>query len=185
MEAEYFKNYCGYGPYDANYLFHSGIKHCTQLVDRMDLRVRSIAVLGAATGRVLEHFDAAWGIRPWGCEISSWAHERIPGRYRRRIRCADMRDYLKELESRGREFDLIFSNALVYLEASEVEPFLARCARLSRHFHFWSSTSEDYERGDRRRVTLRPRAWWRERFLVAGFVPTRSRYLWRSARRSR
>jgi hypothetical protein len=182
VDKAYFTDYCGYGPYDENYLFHSGVEHCIEIVDRLGIEVRSVLVLGAATGQVLEHFDEAWGTRPWGCEISRWAHGRIPPRYRRRIRCCDMRRYVPDLLRRHRTFDLLFCNALVYLRSEEIPPFLATCSRICGHFHFLSSTSEEYEAGDAYRATLRPRSWWKRTFGANGFSPTRSRYLWRSER---
>ncbi len=180
MDETYFRDYCGYGSYDENWQFHSGAPHCTSIMRRLGVEVSSAVVLGAATGRVLEHFEQTWGVRPWGCEISRWAHARIPGRFRRRIRCEDMRDYVPRELARGRRHDLLFTNSLVYLQEHEVEDFAAACARLASWMHFYSSTSEDYEPGDRYRVTLRPRRWWRERFRAAGFAPTRSPYVWRS-----
>jgi len=179
LDRAYFDNYCGRGPYAEHYLFHSGIEHCIEIVNHFGIRVESVLVLGAATGQVLEHFERAWGVRPEGCEISHWAHARIAPRQRGRIARSDMRRYVPARVREGGEVDLIFSNSLVYLPAREVAGFLAQCARLARYFHFLSSTSEDYEPGDRARRTLRPRAWWRERFLGAGFRPPRSPYLWR------
>ncbi len=108
-----------------------------------------------------------------------WAHTRIPPRYRLRIACADMRRYVPELVRKGRTFDLVFSNCLIYLEAGEIPDFLAVCSRLGGHFHFYSSTSESFV-NDPYRVTLRPCRWWRDAFISNGFAPTRSRYLWRS-----
>lgn len=179
MDRAYFTRYCGHRPYDETYLAHSGIEHCIEISDRFDIRVRSVLVLGSATGRVLEHFEQSWGVKPWGCEISRWAHARTPARFRRRIARADMRDYVPELLRRGRRFDLVFSNSLVYLPAPEIPAFVRELARLGDWLHFYSSTSEDYEPGDRYRATLRPRRWWREVFTENGFRPTRSRYLWR------
>ncbi len=183
MNEAYFANYCGHGAYRDNYLFHSGIEHCLSIFRRLRVKVDSVLVLGAATGEVLAHFDSAWKVRPHGCEISAWAHAAIPGRYRRRIRCADLRDYLPELVESRHSFDLIFANSLVYLEAHEIPRVLEQCARLSGHFHFWSSTSEDHEPGDAYRVTLRSAAWWKKRFRAAGFASTRSPYVFRSERR--
>ena len=183
VDKAYFTDYCGYGSYDENYLFHSGVEHCISIVDHFGMRVRSVLVLGTATGKVLTHFDEAWGTRPWGCEISRWAHARIAARYRRRVRRADMRRYVPELVRRRKSFDLVFSNSLVYLERDEVPPFLDLCSRICDHFHFLSSTSGDCEKGDPYRSTLRPRRWWRSTFTANGFRPTRSPYLWRSSRR--
>ncbi len=183
MDRSYFERYCMSGSYDDNYLDHSGIEHSIEICDHFGLPIKSVLVLGAATGRVLKHFEDSWGVRPYGCEISRWAHGRIPSRYRRRIACADMRRYVPELVRKGRNFDLIFSNSLVYLEAGEIPAFLALCSRLCGHFHFYSSTSEDCEPDDPYRVTLRPRAWWRNAFMSNGFAPTRSRYLWRATRK--
>jgi hypothetical protein len=183
MDEAYFRNYCGYGPYDEHYLFHSGIEHCLSIFRRLDIEMRSVVVLGAATGRVLEHFERAWSVRPWGCEISEWAHARIPARYRRRIRRADMREYVPALAARRRSFDLLFTNSLVYVHAPELPALVDSCARVAGYMHFYSSTREAYERGDRYRVTLRPAAWWRALFEHHGFAATRSPYVWRSLQR--
>ena len=179
MEKSYFENYCQAGSYAANYLFYSGIEHCVYIVDQLGLKVDSVMVLGAATGEVLQHFERAWGIRAVGCEISRWAQRRIPPRFRGSIACADMRQYVPECAASGVRADLIFSNSLVYLDAYEVPGFLAQCRELCRYFHFLSSTSESFEPSDTHRRTLRPRRWWRERFIEAGFAPTRSPYLFR------
>jgi hypothetical protein len=182
MDAGYFRNYCGRGSYDEHYREHSGIEHCLRTARRLGIRARSVVVLGAATGRVLEDFEAAWRVQPSGCEISAWAHARIPARLRRRIALADMRDYVPALAARGARFDVLFTNSLVYLDVAELPQLAALCSRIASHLHFYSSTSEAYEPGDAYRVTLRPRTWWRELFLRAGFEPTRSPYFWRSAR---
>ncbi len=183
MNRAYFENYCGYGPYDENYLFHSGIEHCVSILRRYRVPVNSVLVLGAATGKVLAHFEDAFRVRPHGCELSRWAHGRIPARYRSRIRCSDMRHYLPQLLRRGRSFDVLFTNALVYLEPQELPGYVGQCSRVAGYLHFWSSTSECYEKGDGERVTLRPRNWWSELFQSQGFAPTRSPYLWRSEQR--
>jgi hypothetical protein len=179
VDREYFESYCGRGPYHRIYLDHSGVTNCLATLRRMRIRVRSLLVLGAATGEVLGDFERALRVRAFGCEVSRWAHARIPAHFRRRIRRADLRRYVPELARAGRHFDVLFTSALVYLAAGEIEPVLRDCAALAPFFHFYSSTSEDFEPGDRRRALLRPRAWWRARFEAAGFEPTRSRYLWR------
>ena len=107
MDKAYFADYCGGGAYDEGYLFHSGIEHCISIVEKFGIEVRSVGVLGAATGKVLAHFDEAWGVLPRGCEISRWAHARIPTRYRRRIILGDMRRYVPELVQRRQSFDLV------------------------------------------------------------------------------
>jgi hypothetical protein len=180
VNREYFERYCGAGTYDEEYLHYTRVGHCVSIVDRFGIPVDSVLVLGTATGQVLRHFEEAWQVRPWGCEISQWAHARVPARYRRRVRRADMRDYVPELLRAGRRFDLVFSNSLVYLRKREIRELLAGCARLGAYFHFWSSTLEDHEPHDPYRVTLAPRAWWAEAFRGAGFERTRSPYLWRS-----
>lgn len=180
MKKAYFEAYCGEGSYDEEYLHYSRVWHCIDIVDRMGITVRSALVLGAATGRVLEDIDRAWGVRAWGCEVSRWAHERIPGRYRRRIARADMRRYVPRLVRARRAFDLTFCNALMYLEPDDVTPVLTACRRVTRYFHYWGSTLEEHAEGDRYRRILEPKAWWAERFRESGFEPTRSPYLWRA-----
>jgi hypothetical protein len=182
MDASYFLDYCGRGSYDELYREHSGIEHCLRTARRLGIRARSVVVLGAATGRVLEDFESAWRVVPAGCEISAWAHARIPARLRRRIARADMRDYVPQLVARRARFDLLFTNSLIYLSARELPGLVAQCSRIARTLHFYSSWSESYEPGDRHRVTLRPRAWWRELLIAGCFEPTRSPYFWRSTR---
>jgi len=182
MDAGYFHDYCGRGSYDAVYREHSGIEHCLRTARKLGIRARSVVVLGTATGRVLEDFESAWRVRPAGCEISAWAHARIPARLRRRVARADMRDYVPRLLARRARFDLLFTNSLIYLAAAELPDLVADCSRIASHLHFYSSWSEAYEPGDRHRVTLRPRAWWRELLVDGGFAPTRSPYFWRSTR---
>jgi len=181
VDAAYFERYCGRAPYGEIYRQHSGIDHCIATLRHERIRVRSLLVLGAATGEVLRDFEDALGVRAFGCELSSWAHARIPAPFRRRIRRADLRGYLPALVRAGRHFDVLFTSALVYLRERDVAPVLAQAARVARFLHFYSSTSENFEPGDRYRALLRPRAWWRAHFLAAGWSPMRSRYLWRRA----
>ena len=182
MNKAFFTDYCGNGSYETSFLEHSGIEHCIDILERFGIPVDSVFVLGAATGQVLRVMEEAWGVRPWGCEISRWAHSRIPGVYRRRIQRADMRRCVPELAGKGKRFDLVFTNSLIYLEPGEIPDFLAAASSICRYIHSYSSTSENREKGDRYIATLRPRRWWRRRFLEAGFAPTRSWYLWRSTR---
>ena len=180
VDEAYFQDYCGYGPYDEQYLFHSGVTHCVAIAEKYALRIRSVLVLGAATGQVLGHFEAAFAEVPEGCEISAWAHARIPARYRERIRRADMRQYVPELCGSGRRFDLGFTNALIYLEEPDLAPLLRDCARMCRYFHHDSCTAERTEPGDRYIRLVKPRSWWRAQLKAAGFRATRSPYLWRT-----
>ena len=182
MEREYFTRYCGRAPYDEIWLEHSGAENCVATLRRLRAPIGSLLVLGTATGQVLTHFEQAFGVRPHGCEISAWAHARIPARQRRRVERADMRRYLPRLARARRRFDLIFCNALIYLAPRDLPAVLESASQIGSWFHFYSSTSEDHEPGDCHRVTLRPRAWWRAKFIAAGWAPTRSRYLWRSSR---
>ena len=181
MDREYFEDYCGRGPYAEIWRDHSGIANCLAGLARERVRPRSLVVLGTATGEVLRAFEDALGVRVFGCERSAWAHARIPARFRRRVRRADLRAYLPALARAGRHFDVLFTSALVYLRARDVPPALRHCAAVADWLHFYSSTSEDFEPGDRHRALLRPRAWWRARIQDAGFAPTRSPYLWRRA----
>ncbi len=183
MNKAYFANYCGYGPYAEHYLYHSGIVHCIQIVERLELQVSSVFVLGTATGEVLKHFEEEWGIRPSGCEVSRWAYNRIPIRYRKRVCLADMRRLVPKLVAHRQSFDLVFSNSLMYLPVGEMGSFLGDCSRICSYFHYQGSTAEDYEAGDVYRVTLQPYKWWNQTFKANGFSRTRSKFLWRSERR--
>ena len=179
MNRSYFADYCGRGDYAEVYRDHSGVANCIANLRRQRARVGSLLVLGTATGEVLRDFERALGVRAHGCELSRWAHARIPARFRGRIRRADLRRHVPELARANARFDAVFTSALVYLSAADVPPLLRDCARLAPWFHFYASTSEDFEPNDRHRTLLRPRRWWRQRFVAAGWSPTRSPYLWR------
>jgi len=181
VNRRYFLDYCGRGAYGEIWRDHSGTANCIANLRRRGVRVASLLVLGTATGEVLREFERAFGVRPHGCELSRWAHARIPARFRGRVRRADLRRHVPALVRAGARFDAVFTSALVYLPAADVVPVLRDCARLAPLFHFYASTSEDFEPNDRHRTLLRPRRWWRARFREAGWAPTRSRYLWRRA----
>jgi hypothetical protein len=185
VNREYFQRYCERGPYADLWLEHSGAANCVATLRRTREPVGSLVVLGTATGQVLGYLQQSLGARVSGCEISRWAHARIPGRHRRRVARADLRRFVPRLVREGARFDLVFSSALIYVSAHEVGAVLADCARIARLFHFYSSTTEDHEPGDRWRRTLRRRAWWRAQFVANGWAPTRSPYLWRSAQGAR
>jgi len=139
-------------------------------------------VLGAATGRILPVLEKGFpGAKCGGCELNAWAHARIPAPFRRRIRRADMRDYVRALAP-GARFDLAFSNSLIYLPKREVPRFLGDLAPHVRMIHFESSF-----RGsacpDPYRQTLESLEWWNCRFARAGYRPVRLKgvrrtYLW-------
>ena len=157
------------------------VEHCVSIVDRLAIDVRSVLVLGAGTGEVLEHLHKALGVSPRGCEISPQAHARIPRRYRRRIRCTNIGQYILDLLDGRKTFDLIFCNSPLPMEAYEISNFVYRCGRLCGHLHFWNDTSEAHEEGDR--LSIRPDAWWSQTFRANGFAPTPDPHLWRSNRR--
>ncbi|GEM_PF-5638870 len=46
----YFTNYCSAGSYDENYLAYSGVEYCIDIINRFNIHIGSVVVLGAATG---------------------------------------------------------------------------------------------------------------------------------------
>jgi len=136
---------------------------------------------------VLRYLDRRLGVKPWGCEVSRWAWERIPPEYRRRVRRASMTDEVRRWIARRRVFDLAYSNSLIYLDKGELADFLPRLALAARHLYFRSSV-----RGaccpDPHRKILESWAWWERQLEEAGFdhLPPRPGkrrgYVWRSAR---
>ena len=149
-------------------------------------RIRSVMVLGAATGQVCELFDKGLGVRPWGCEMNAWAHGQIEARYRRKIRLENMTAYVNSWVKDKKRVDLAYANSLIYLTQKELKVFLPKLARCARELHFRSSV-----RGsscpDPYRRTLKSYQWWCEQMKRAGFEEVRDPksprtrlYLWRS-----
>jgi len=189
IDEGFFRRYAGSGePYWRNWLLYSHPEDCVAWVlEQPPGAVRSVWVLGAATGQVLRYLDRRLGVKPWGCEVSRWAWERIPPEYRRRVRCASMTDEVRRWIARRRVFDLAYSNSLIYLDRDELADFLPRLVLAARHLYFRSSV-----RGaccpDPHRKTLESWAWWERQLEAAGFdhLPPRPGkrrgYVWRSAR---
>ena len=179
ISADYFRKYSRDDgrSYDESWRDYSRIDSAIRLAKVR--RLKSTLVLGAATGGVLRDLHKSLGVMPRGCEVSRWAHARIPARYRAQVVCADMRNWVPKLVREGATFDLVFTNSLIYLPSVEILPLLRQIARLGRFVHFESSFSESHCE-DPFRITLKPAIWWARRFREAGFEGTRSRYLWRS-----
>jgi len=185
----YFRNYGGSGePYWRTWLLFTHPEDCVGWVrEQPPSTVRSLWVLGTATGQVLRFFDRRLGFKPWGCEVSPWAFERIPLDYRRRVRRASMTSEVERWIARRRVFDLAYSNSLIYLSPDELAAFVPRLALAARHVYFRSSV-----RGaccpDPHRKTLESWAWWERLFAESGFehLPPRAGqrrgYVWRSLR---
>jgi len=187
IDESYFQNYAGSGePYWRAWWRYTDADDCVGWVRAQPpSAIRTIWVLGAATGQVLRYLDRRLGLKPWGCELSPWAHARIPAAYRSRVRRASMTTEVERWIVHRRVFDLTFSNSLVYLSKDELEPFVPRLALATRHLFFRSSV-----RGcccpDPHRKTLESWAWWESLLDRSGFervaprAGRRREFVWRS-----
>jgi hypothetical protein len=185
IDAAYFLNYAGSGkPYAKVWRDYTYFDECVaQFKAPGAPPLESVLVLGAATGEICKGFHRKFGVLAHGCEKSEWAHRQIPAEYRRRVKCADMRDYVKQQVARGRRFTLAYSNSLIYLPEARVPAFLKTLHRCVDYVHFRSSFTGVACR-DPWRMTLRPYAWWNARFRAAGFRELKNAkgyrtYLWR------
>lgn len=102
ISREYFENYAGRSrPYSKVWKDHSYYDECCELFLREDAPdLKTMCVLGAATGQVLQEFHRRLKLKPYGCEINKWAHKQIPDAYRTRIRCQDMTEYVDNLRAK-------------------------------------------------------------------------------------
>ncbi len=169
----YFEDYCGEGNYDDVFQYYSAVQSCILTLSQPKWKIESVAVLGAATGKVLQEFDRIWNIKPYGCELSTWAYEKIPPSYRHRIRNCDLRDYLPWLRERRRKFDLVFSNSLFYLPKKDIDQVLEHLAAMTRLVHFHTAVQ-----GDPWICIDEPYDWWQEKFAKHGFHRSSSIALW-------
>jgi len=183
-DAAYFLDYAGSGkPYAKVWRDYTYFDECVEQFQAPGApRLKSVLVLGAATGEICKGFHKAFGLRPRGCEKSDWAHAQIPAEFRRYIRCEDMRAYVKRVKRERKRFTLAYSNSLIYLPEREVPAFLRSLRSCVDYLHFRSSFTGTACR-DIWRVTLRPYAWWNRRFQDAGFTELKTAkgyrtYLW-------
>ncbi|HVJ64258.1 MAG TPA: class I SAM-dependent methyltransferase [Bdellovibrionota bacterium] len=186
IDEKFFKNYAGSGrAYARVWRQYCYFDECTALFkDPQAPTLKSICVLGTATGEICEAFYKKFGVKPYGCEVSRWAHRQTKDEFRSRVRCRDMRDYVSDIVESGKRFTLVFSNSLIYLPEADVPKILRELSRCTDFLHCRSSTSGS-KCPDPWRQTLRPYAWWNEQISRAGFrvVPGakgQRTYLWQS-----
>jgi hypothetical protein len=146
--------------------------------------LRKICVLGAATGLVQRDFYEAFGLVSYGCEISPWAFEKIPPKFKKRTRLMDMRKYVLKCYREKIIFTLVFSNSLQYLDKKEVPEFIRRLAKICKFIHFHGSFKGDFAK-DPYRKTFESYAWWNNEFINNGFEEltdmwNNKTYLWKS-----
>lgn len=179
-KMEDFLNYGGPGrPYRRTWKEYNSVVDCVKIFARgVPSEIRSVVVLGAATGEILKFFDSNWNTRPYGCELSEWAYRQIPAPYLPRIKNQDMRQYVKECRMK---VDMVYANSFMYLDEQDIPWVLKECARIGRFLFVDLSYSECFDKNDRYRKVLKPHRWWRERFREAGFIPfKRYRRVWQS-----
>lgn len=186
IDKEYFESYAGRGlPYSKTYKEHSGIVECIELFEREDApRLQRICVLGTATGETLKDFYKTFGLKPYGCEINEWAYQQIDKSLRKRVHLQDIRHYVDSLIEWNVNFDLVFTNALVYISRRELPGLLKKIARVTRFIHF-DSSFVGTACPDPYRKTLATYDWWNQRMKRAGFeelttVFGEKTYLWKS-----
>src|SRR4051812_28401729 len=108
IDERFFTNYAGRRKsYRMVWRDHAYVDECVELFEKPEApRIRKVCVLGAATGEILREFHRAFKTRPFGCEISEWAYSKIALNYRRKIKRADMIDYVDAQVAKDRVFDL-------------------------------------------------------------------------------
>jgi len=170
IDEKYFQRYAGRkSSYQRVYLEHTMAPECIEMFKaRGAPKIKRVCVLGTATGEVLKSFHRAFRVKPWGCEISAWAHKKIRPQYRRKIRRQDLREYLRERIRREEQFDLIFTNSLIYLDKKDIPAVLKNLSQTTRFVHFCSSF-KGKACPDPWRKTLESYRWWRKQFQKAGF----------------
>lgn len=69
-----------------------------------------------------------------------------------------------------RQFDLLYSTeVLEHVPPDNVEEVIADLARITDRYMFLTISLRPSSQNNRFHCTLRPRAWWEERFVAAGF----------------
>jgi hypothetical protein len=183
ISQDYFENYAGRGkPYKEVWQEHSYAEECCDFFEALEnCQIKSLCVLGAATGEVLKLFHKRMGIVPRGCEISPWAHSQIPASFRKHIQCADMLNYVSSVVRQGKSFDLVFANSLIYLDEKYLDKFLVELKKVTRFLHFQSSFKESHCPDPFRKI-LKSYTWWNQKFKKFGFrefrISKEASYVW-------
>jgi hypothetical protein len=185
ITQEYFEDYAGRSlPYKKVWKDHSYFDECSKLFKKKKSpKIKSLCVLGTSSGQILREFHKRLGLKPYGCEISSWAYSQIPAAYKGRIQCEDMTRYISNVKKEGGHFDLVFTNSLMYLPERKIAPFLRKLSNVCSYLHFHGSFKESYC-PDSCRFTLKSFSWWNKALCENGFEPFldgRARtYCWKS-----
>ncbi|MDQ6867045.1 MAG: glycosyltransferase [Pseudomonadota bacterium] len=126
---------------------------------------RSFLDVGCAKGFLVralrEHRLEAWGL-----DHSAWAIDHAEGSVRDFLRLASV-----ESAAYDRSFDvLVAMSILESLTEAQLRAFLPRARAWTRQALFAVIAPPSSTGGDRSQITLRDRAWWRERMHEAGWV---------------
>ncbi|MHA1538910.1 MAG: methyltransferase domain-containing protein [Alphaproteobacteria bacterium] len=184
FNQHYFENYIGKGlHYDEGYKRFSFTNECIKMLQETPAfeDIQTLCVLGVATGKILEDFEKALpNLSLYGCEISRYAHKKIPKRFKENIAKMDLRDYLPTCVENDKKFDLCYTNALMYIPEKHVSKALENCSKISAYLFASIPYEGESFFKDRYRTTLKPKAWWKEKLLSNGFSPTHDPDLWKS-----
>ena len=176
IDQEYFDNYCQRDqPYNQCWEEHTAVNTLFRDWPYLGGQVTDMIVLGTADSSILRKLEQLVpSVR--GCEIYKPI---IPKHDLDSCKVAneDMRKFVWDSVKHFARTDLIFTNALVYLEEDEMTDFLYRCRQLSKFMHHASSVQE-LAAPDPYRTTLKPERWWYERFWEAGWILTDFPYMW-------
>lgn len=155
FDKSYFLNYDNEGgSYAKTYQGFTSVNQC--LRDIKSLPIKTVMVLGCATGEVLRDFLKR-GYDPQGIEVSGWAVTNCLPAMRKRIVQADMRAWLRDYK--GPKFDLIYTNALVYCTKEDIGETLRLIARNCKYACFLVATVE-HPVSDKWRTLTEHESWW-------------------------
>jgi hypothetical protein len=158
IDELYFLEYSANG-YDVDFLEYSLIDSCLNKILYFQIPIKSVCVLGTATGKILKHIHEKLGVIPEGCELNKWAHSQTPKKYIKRVSNVDLKKYISLQLDKKKHFDLIFSNAFLYLFKKDLPVTFSQISQLCTYLHYDSSVTEDQVEDPYRNI-LESHKWW-------------------------
>lgn len=167
IDIGYFDSYCG-DLYSKTYL-NATVSPDKIIMDMLDLGllVDSVLDVGCASGELVRDFRRL-GVAAFGIENNDDILKRcVSPKYCKKM---DIRDMSSLKDS---SFDLIYTNALMYVYPNEILSILEEFHRLCREAVYlcnpYLEESKDNPFPDPSRVFLATETWWTKQFKEAGF----------------
>ena len=129
--------------------------------------IKTVCLLGSARAQAYEAFAQGLELKPMGCDPSEFHRSKLSHDAKARIKPLPISEYLHKLPPQTR-FDLIYVESFASLKVQEVPKHLNQLAKICPYLYFDSYWLPPTRKDDPPH-TRRPREFWEEQLVMAGF----------------